>query len=329
MSKILITGANGFIGSHVARKFLEKGHKVTGMVRETSDLSLIKDLDMELTYGDISDPGSMQDAYRGINIVIHAAGLSSDWGSFEQFDKVNVEGTKNVTIAAARGGVKRFVQISSAAIHGFGRRNMNENDPLPESNYHYVETKRRAEQFLFEFNKKVEMEITAIRPGNVFGPDDHTFIEKYLKAICKGKIAFVNGGSALTCPTYINNLVEVVWVAAFSPETPNEAFLVTDGLDITWKEFTKVLANALGVKTPSISFPFWFVYPLAAFSEGLFMLFRSKSPPLLTRYRIKNGGLDYHFDITKIRNVLGFNPRIKLDKAVMETVQWYKEIHDC
>ena len=173
------------------------------------------------------------------------------------------------------------------------------------------------------------MYITAIRPVKVFGPDDHTFIDKYLNAICKGKIGFINGGRSFTCPTYIKNLAEAVFLAAFSPKAPGEAFLITDGLDISWKEFTGALANALGCKSPSISFPFWFVYPLAAFSEWLFLFFKSKSPPLLTRYRIKNGGLEFHFDISKAKNILGFIPPVKMEQAVMETVYWYKEKYGC
>jgi len=271
----------------------------------------------------------MQDLFNGVNIVIHVAGLASDWGSIEEFLKINVAGTKNVVLAAADAGVKRFVHISSVSIHGFGARYISENDQTPVSMFHYVETKRQAEQFVFEFAKKVDMEITAIRPGNVFGPDDHTFIDKYLEAICKGKIAYVNGGRAFTCPTYIKNLVEAVLLVAFSSKAPGQAFLITDGLDISWKEFTRSLANALGCKAPSISFPYWFVYPLAAFSEGLFLLFRAKSPPLLTRYRIKNGGLDFHFDISKAKNVLGFIPPVKMEQAITETVYWYKEKYGC
>lgn len=327
MNNILVTGANGFIGSHIVKKFLNSGDKVTGLVRESSDLSLIENLDIELKNGDISDQESIRNAFQNVDIVIHVAGFASDWGPFEKFHEINVLGTKNVAMAASEANVKRFVQISSVSIHGFGAKNVNENDPLPESMFAYVETKRQAELFLFEYGKNVKMEITAIRPGNVFGPDDHTFIDKYLQAICTGKIAYVNSGKAYTCPTYITNLCEAVYLAAFSPQAPGEAFLITDGLDITWKEFTSDLANALGAKSPSLSFPYGFVYPLAALTELLF--FQAKSAPLLTRYRIKNGGLDYHFDISKAKNVLGFVPPVKYERAIEETVHWYKEKYGC
>lgn len=325
MSKILITGVNGFIGSHLAEKFINAGHEVSGLVRKTSDLKFIKDFKIELFYGDITDRESIDKACKGVDILIHNAAFASDWGSFEEFYKINVMGTQNVAEIASENNVKRFVHISTVAIHGFKNPNkMDETAPAVKSIFPYCETKRIADEWLFEFAKSTKMEITSIKPGNVFGTRDHTFIEKYLDALKVGKGGFVDGGRHVTCPTYVENLADAVVIAAFHPAAVGEAFNITDGVEINWKVFTDMFADELGVKRLKLSIPFSIGYSVAFLMEMFYILFRIKNAPLLTRYRISNGGSDYHFSIEKARKILGFEPKIKFEDAVRRSVEWYK-----
>ena len=326
MQTILITGVNGFIGSHVAERLLKEGHKVRGLVRKTSDLSLIEGLDIQLFYGDITAPETLQQPLEGVDIVVHVAGLASDWGPYERFRRINVQGTQNIARAAAMAGVRRFVHISTVALHGFGHKQaVDEDFPMADTIFPYNESKKEAEKWLFEFAEQTAMEITAVRPGNVYGPRDHTFIDKYLEALEQGKIAYIDGGRHKTCPVYIENLVEGILLACFHERAKNEPFIITDGLDITWKQFTDALADAMGLKRPKLSVPYGLVYALAWLMEMFYKLFRIQTPPLLTRYRIMNGGRDYYFSIEKARRILGYEPRIPLEEAVKRTVQWYKQ----
>ncbi|MCP4290921.1 MAG: SDR family NAD(P)-dependent oxidoreductase [bacterium] len=324
MSKILITGANGFIGSHLVKRFLSEGYEVLGLVRKSSDLKLLEGTDVILKYGDITDYESLNTHLAGVDVVIHNAGLASDWGSLELFRRINVEGTQNVARAAANNSVTRLVQMSTTALHGFEHTRAVEEDDAPNPQFNYSLSKLEAEQWLFDFASESDLEITAIRPGNVFGPDDHTFIEKYLVAIKSGKIAYINHGRSLTCPTYITNLVDAVFLAAFHESAPGEAFLITDGLEINWREFTEALTEKLSFKKPALSIPLKPAMHLASFVEKLFYLFNSKTPPFITRYRVLNGGTDYHFSIAKARRVLGFEPLVNLPTAVDETAEWFR-----
>ncbi|HLG33474.1 MAG TPA: NAD-dependent epimerase/dehydratase family protein, partial [Bacteroidia bacterium] len=95
MAKILVTGVNGFIGSHIAERLLNEGHEVHGLVRNTSNLDFIKDMDVRLHYGDITQPETLKEAVAGSAVLIHNAGLASDWGAPDLFLKINFEGTKN------------------------------------------------------------------------------------------------------------------------------------------------------------------------------------------------------------------------------------------
>lgn len=321
---VLVTGANGFIGSNLCERSLREGYRVRGLVRGTADLAFLTGLDIELVRGDITDPASLARATEGVEVVVHVAGLAADWGPYARFHAVNVEGTKHVAESAARSGARRFVHLSSTAIHGFrGFRNASEDAPRPPSPFPYVETKRIAEEWLFEFAKSTPMTVTALRPGNVFGPKDHTFIEKYADALVAGNAAYVGGGRRWTCPTYIENLTDAIARACVEPAANGQAFLVTDGLVIDWKAFTEALANAIGAPPPRLSVPYWLAYPIAGAMEGVYRALRSATPPLLTCYRIANGGRDYHFSIEKARRVLGWNPAVPFDESIRRTAEWY------
>jgi nucleoside-diphosphate-sugar epimerase len=325
VSLLLITGANGFIGSHVAERLLESGHRVRGLVRSTSDLGFIRQLDIDLRSGDVTDRESLARAADGVDIVVHVAGLASDWGPYERFYRVNVLGTRCVAETAHSVGVRRLVHISTTALHGFsGFRNADETFPMPETGFPYCETKRIAERWLSDYMRSTPMEISVIRPGNVFGPRDHTFVGKYLDALRDGKIAYLDGGCHWTCPTYVENLAEAIRLACFAPGAAGEAFIITDGLAIDWKTFTGILAAELGVPVPRRSVPYWLAYPAAAAMEAAYRMLRSPNPPLLTRYRVSNGGRDYHFSTEKARRLLRYVPLVGLDEAVRRTVSWYR-----
>ena len=325
MSTIFITGVNGFIGSHIAEKLINDGHKIIGLVRKTSDLSLIEGMDIDLNTGDITDKDSYLELLKDVDIIVHVAALASDWGPYELFDKINNIATRELAVAASEAGVNRFVQISSTAIHGFDFVNADENSPLNGTIIPYTETKLIAEKWLFDYVAETNMEITAVRAGNVYGPKDHTFIDKYLEALVDGKIGYVGGGNAKTCPVYVENLVDGIISACFHPDAPGEAFIITDGLDITWKTFTEKLADEMNVKRPKMSIPFSIGYFAAFLMESFYKIFKIKTPPLLTRYRISNGGLNYHFSIDKAKKILGHKPKVDLDEAIKRTVAWYKK----
>jgi len=323
--KALVTGANGFIGSNVVKRLLDKGVTVNVLVRKTSNLSFLKGLEVNYFYGDITDYGTIEPAMKGVDKVFHVAGLAADWGAYELFEKINYKGTINVTKAAAAASVTRFVYISTVAFHGFGKTNVREDDPPAKHLIPYAETKMLAEQWLWEYAKVINMEITAVRPGNVYGINDRTFISKYIDAMMAGKFAEVNHGRSKTCPVYVENLVDIIMLVSEEDKAVGNAYLATDGLDITWHEFNSKLAEKLNIKLKSNSVPYGIAMAAARIYYGLHTLFNMKSEPFLTPYRINNGGLDYHFSIEKLINHFGYHPNVVLDEALTRTVKWYQQ----
>ena len=170
----------------------------------------------------------------------------------------------------------------------------------------------------------VEQLVAENRLGEIPGVGE-AITRKIAELVTTGKLGYVAGGRSWTCPTYVKNLVDGIVKACFEENAAGEAFIITDGLDIDWRTFTENLADALGVKRPKLSIPFGPAYGLALAMEGIYSLFRISRPPFLTRYRISNGGRDYHFSIEKAGHLLEFRPAVDLDEAVDRTVNWYRD----
>jgi len=324
MEKVLVTGANGFIGSNLCRRLLAEGFAVNALVRKSSDLQFIDGLPLQLFYGDITQPETLKPAMEGAQKVFHVAGLAADYGPFSLFEKINFQGTKNVAAAAVDAGVKRFVYVSTVAFHGFGKQNVTEDAPPAGNLIPYAQTKLMAEQWLWDFAKTSIMEITAVRPGNVFGINDRTFIFKYIDALLQGKFAEINHGKSKTCPVYVENLVDIMMLIAAEPKAVGNAYLATDGLDICWHEFNTALAKQLGVPLPKTSLPYGLAMAAAKSYYAVHKLLRIQGEPFLTPYRINNGGKDYHFSIQKLKDHFGYSPAIGLEEGLKRTVESYR-----
>lgn len=323
--KAFITGINGFIGSNLATRLITEGQEVSGLVRKTSDLSFLEGLKVKLFFGDLSNRVILDKATQGVDIVYHVAGLASDWGPIELFRKVNVEGTKNLLESSLNSGVKRFIFISSAAVHGFGSfHNATEDSPKTATIFPYCITKKEAEDLVNRFHRETGLPTLIIRPGNVFGPRDRVTFVKMAELLEKRQMVYINRGRPLTCPTYVENLVDAILLAGSRKDTEGETFIITDGLKITWKEYFDKIAEKLGVGRPLFSAPYCLAYSAGAVCEAILKLFRSKKPPIITRYRIAIAGKDYHFSIEKARTKLGYRPKVSLDEAMERTVKWYK-----
>lgn len=326
---IFITGINGFIGSNLARALVAMGHRISGSVRPTSDRSFIADLPLQLFVGDIGEPAFLTRVLVGQDMVFHIAALASDWGTMETFHRINVLGTMNVARAAQEAGVQRLVYLSSTAVYGFtGYRHRVESDPKPEHNFPYAITKLQAETWLRKFARENGLPVTIIQAANVYGPHDRTFFLKFAPALEKGLIPLINRGQAWTCPTYVENLTHALWLAGNHPRGVGETFVISDDLEITWAQFVAALCRELNAPAPRLSASFSVAYALASSIEGIYKLLRLRQEPILSRYRICNFGMDYHFSIQKAREVLGYSPSIGLDEAIRRTVAWYRHYQE-
>jgi len=322
----IVTGANGFIGSNLSRRLVSDGWRATGIVRTTSDLTFLHGIEMELVDTGLDDADALARAFAGADVVFHCAARASDWGSMEVFRRSNIDGTRRVLDAAARASVRRIVHISSTVVYGFGGHvDADESAPKRPEPFPYCLTKLEAERLVEQAARERGIEFAIIRPGNVFGPNDRITMIHLLEFLERRKFIYVNGGRTLTCPAYVENLVDAIMLAATKREGENEDFIITDGLRITWREYIELICRELGVRPPRLSVPGGAVYAAAAVAESIWKAAGAKNAPLVTRYRIGQVRRDYHFSIAKARRVLGFEPKVGLEEAIRRTVEWWKE----
>jgi nucleoside-diphosphate-sugar epimerase len=320
-----ITGANGFIGATLTRKICENGGRVAAIVRQTSDLSLLDTTACELHTTGLSRVETLSEAFAGADVVFHCAARSSDWGSIDDFRADNVDPAVRVVTAASRAGVERLVHISSTVVYGFhGHVNANEATKHAPSPFPYCVTKLEGEREIVRLSQKLGIECVIIRPGNVYGPGDRVTFAKLLPHLEKGDFAHVSGGRSLTCPTYVDHLVDALIKAAEVPGIDGEDFIITDGHRVNWRDFIDATSKALDGRQIRLSFSPWIANAAAGVAEWIFTALARPEAPPITRYRVAQTSRDYHFSIDKAKRLLGYEPSIPLEEALCRTIAWYR-----
>ncbi|MCD6117995.1 NAD-dependent epimerase/dehydratase family protein [bacterium] len=322
--KVLVTGANGFVGAALCRLLLQKKYKVRGLVRETSDLNLLNGISIEKVYGSLKDRESLKKAVDSVDIVFHVAAKVSDWGTFEDFRKVNVEGTRNLIEASISSRVKRFVLISSVAVHSFiGAENMNEDSPQLPTRYPYCQTKREAEALVMQYHKKGLIDVTIVRPGDVYGPGDRTSLLKMSKMLKSGTMGLIGRGRKLGAFVYVENLAYGIYLAGGKASAKGRVYVITDGVRMTWREYFDKLTSAIGVPGPRFSLNPVLAWFFAFVFEAGYNILKVKARPPLTLYLVDHLTHDFHFTINRAEKEIGYKPIFSTDEAIRRTAEWF------
>jgi len=325
--RVLVTGANGFVGSTLCRKLVERGDEVRGLVRKTSDLSLLEGVEIERFVGSLDDLSSLEKSTEGVELVYHVASAVTDWGTLKFFRKVIVDGTQKMLEASIRTGVRRFIYVSSVAVHSFiGKQDMTENAPRVPTPFPYCQAKREAEDVVSEYHSFRGLEIVIVRPGDIYGPGDRVSLLKMAKMLEEGRMAYIGGGKKLGAFTYVENLADGLILAGMTKKASGETYVITDGIKMTWWEYFEKLTTALNVPKPKISVHPILAYGAASTLEFVYRLLHIRARPPITRYLITHLRKDFHFSIEKARRDLGYEPKVDVDEAIRRTAEWYERV---
>lgn len=325
-TRVLVTGANGFIGSNLCARLLQAGDDVAGLVRPGSDRTFLAGIGpLDLFEGDITEPASLPAAMRGAEIVYHVAASVADWGPWAAFRAANVTGVENVMAAARAQGVRRVVHLSSVSAYGFpGGADLAEDTPLvPRPDDPYVTTKAAGERVALGWNGR-GLEVAVIRPAGVFGPNDRTTTARLAPVLLAGKFGYVDGGRHLMAPVYIDNLMQLIRLAGDSPRASGQVFNATDGGRTTWREFIGAMCEDLGCANPRLSVPGGLVWPLAVAIEAAAKAVGKRTSPLINKYRIRAVKQDNHYSVAKARSLLGYHPEVPTREGIRRTIAWYR-----
>lgn len=321
--KALVTGANGFTGSYMVKNLLKNGYTVRGLVRKSSNLDLIKDLEIELVYADLAKDELSNEIMDGIDVVYHVGAAFRIEGVPESyFWDVNVKGTKKLLEAAKKAGIKKFIHCSTVGVQGdIKNPPAKETHPNNPGDY-YQESKLEGEKLALDFFKTEGLKGTVVRPVGIYGPGDTRFL-KIFKFINNGKFRMIGDGNVLYHLTFVEDLVEGFRLAGESEEANNEIFTIGGDGYLTLSELVEKIANILNKPTSKKSIPVWPVWIAGAMCELICKPF-GISPPIYRR-RIDFFIKDRAFDITKAKTILGYNPTTTLEEGLARTAAWYKE----
>jgi Nucleoside-diphosphate-sugar epimerases len=328
---ILVTGASGFIGAHLVAAFASRGYRVRALYRRSQPPAELLDAAaaypglVELFNADLGDAGRVAQAVAGMDAVVHAAALASDWGSLDLFIKANYDATVNLVEAAREAGARKFVYFSSAQVHGYGNHvDTTERGPYFPPKYPYQITKMMTEEYVLAQNSS-SFKTTAVRPCNVYGPGDRLSTYTMFESCLSGIFGYIGNGSSLTCPVYIDDLCEGVALALESPESNGQAILITDGMKVSWNDYSRAIFAAVESKGRPVGLPKGIAYAAAGVMSAAAKLARSATRPPITAYVVEQGAHNFHFSNEKARDLLGFKPTIFYEQGLKLTAAAFLE----
>ena len=319
----LVTGASGYIGSNLIKKMSERGMKTRALVRQTSNIQRLAELEnIEIFYGDVTDISSLEKAVRGCDTVFHLAACVEDWGDYEKFYEVNYLGTKNILSASIKAKIKKFIYISSIGVLDLsGRGVIREDHAYGNFSGYYCRSKAEAEKLVLRYRDSISTVI--LRAPAVFGPKDFLFAWKSLNLARKHLLFVIDHGKGIFPYVYIDNLIEAVLLAAQKDEVRGEIFNITDGTNISVGQFFNHFNHLVGKNEIRISLP----YPVAWSLALLLDIFNKLTgrPPLLSWTALEFLTLRCQFDISKIREKLGYEPSVSLKEGMDRVKLWWEE----
>ena len=320
---ILVTGGNGFVGSHLVEGLLDRGHQVRCLIRHTSDLSFIAALPVEFVCGALDDRESLERACQGVDAVYHFAGATKAATAAAYF-RVNAQGTRSLVEACWRvsPGVKRFVYCSSLGAAGpaAGPEPPDETRP-PHPVSDYGHSKLAGEEAVLAYADRLPVVI--LRPAAVYGPRERDILT-YFRIVNRRLKPLPGGGVELVSLIHVSDLVRLALHVLEAEPAVGQTYFASDGAVYDLEEVLDTIAAVLGKRVLRIVIPVRWIEAFAALGEiwaGL-----TNKPLLLNDQKVQELKQCYWLcDASKAHRELGFVPQIDLRTGLAQTARWYRE----
>jgi nucleoside-diphosphate-sugar epimerase len=313
--KVLVTGANGFIGAALCQKLLERGWPVVGTFRNEPTVSQ-RALEYKSVKIDLLDPGSHWKAVlENVDTIVHLAARvhvlnETAADALAAYRQINVDGTLNLIRAAESAGVRRFIYMSTIKVNGEGKPDPYTEQDRPRPKGPYAVSKYETEQKLHERNNKTDLELVVVRPPLIYGPQVKANFLQLLNVVDKGLPLPLANVKNCRSMIFLDNLIDAILVCIQHPSAPGKTYLVSDNQDMSTPELLQKTAALLGKSSRLFPFPI--------------PLLRLIAKPIGKSVAIK-GLLDsLRVDISKIRAELNWNPRFTMEEGLRQTAKWYR-----
>jgi nucleoside-diphosphate-sugar epimerase len=321
--RVLVTGATGFTGGHLARALAARGYSVRALVRDPARASGLASNGIDLVAGDLEDRASLDRATRDAEIVYHIAAIYRQAGLPDaKYRAVNADAVRSVIEAAARGGARRVVHCSTVGVHGdVEHPPASEDAPLRPGDV-YQETKVEGEARAREASAATGVEVVIARPTGIYGPGDRRLL-KLFRGVARRRFVVLGDGRIYYHLTYIDDLVEGFRLCGEVPAAAGRTYILAGGEVTTLNELIAIIAAEAGVTPPTLHLPVWPFWVAGALCEAACAPFGIEPP--LYRRRVDFFTKSRAFDITRARTELGYAPTVGLHTGVRRTLGWYQQ----
>ncbi|HZW34077.1 MAG TPA: NAD-dependent epimerase/dehydratase family protein [Isosphaeraceae bacterium] len=328
--RVLVTGATGLLGSHLAERLTARRHRVRALVRPRSRTEFLESLGAEIVRGDLTDPASCAAALEDVAQVYHCAAKVGDWGAWREFQVGCLDATRTLAEAAVAAGVGRFLHISSTSAYGHPHDRatpVDETEPLGQNVWfldHYTRSKVECERLLWTMADEGGLPLTVIRPSWLFGERDRTTVPRFLREFGRGRMLVVGRGENPLSAVYAGVVADAAILAANDPDSRGEAYNITNQGRITQQEFLDLFADALGLPRVRRHVPYRLAYAGGFLLEMQDRLLRRVRPPRVTRYGAWLLGRSLEYSTEKARTRLGWQPALGYRESIERTIGWFR-----
>jgi nucleoside-diphosphate-sugar epimerase len=322
--RVLVTGATGFTGGHLARTLASRGYEVRALVRHAAKARAadLTNPGIEVVEGDLQDADSLRRAATNVEVIYNIAALYRQAGLRDDvYRAVNAEAVGTIIDAAAAAGARRVVHCSTVGVHGdVEHPPANEDAPFRPGDI-YQETKLEGERIALSHAGRTGVEVVIARPSGIHGPGDRRLL-KLFRGVARRRFVILGDGRIFYHLTYIDDVVEGLRLCGEVPNAAGRSYIIAGGEVRTLNDVVALVAEEAGVPPPRLHIPAWPAWVAGAACEALCSPF-GISPPLYRR-RVEFFTKSRAFDITRARTELGYAPAVGLREGIRRTLAWYR-----
>jgi nucleoside-diphosphate-sugar epimerase len=327
-TRVLVTGARGFIGGFLCKQLLAQGVRVTAMATTESNTQYLRDMGMDVCVGDLTNPQTIQGICDDIDIVVHLASRVGYQGTKKEFYDQILEATRHL-LDESVGKVSRFVYVSSFCASGAGGESKHmkghrEDDPERKTGVFYGDAKHDTEKLVYQYHQEKSLTSTVVRPSNVIGPGS-VWVDG-IGAMMKIRAFFplIDSGKHSASLVYIDNLVDGILLAATKDAAKGRTYHFRDDYSVTWKEYFTHLASAVGASPRYLRLPFPVAWSVATFFDKVLLPFGVDTE--ISRQVFGLTGRDNDVDTTRAKQELGWQTRVPYQEGIRVIEEYTKTL---
>ena len=320
----LLTGATGLLGRHLTVELLDRQWTVTAIVRKNSDRRPIQLPGVDFHVCDLAREALDPAVVRPADVVFHAAAAVTDWAPWSYYIANTIEATRHVVDAMRTADCRRLIHVSTVGVYGRPRATQPLTEDQPYSSIgrwdYYSNSKIAAERIVWEQQRHQRLIVTVFRPAMIYGPSAHGLIARVAGFLRHGHASLVGDPTVMLPLIHVRDVAAACVLAATNPAAVGEAFNLVNPEPVTQSDFFNSLATLTGPPLVVKQIPYRLAYAAGFLAEISAHLTRSTTPPRISRYRVSLFGHARHYDISKARTVLHWQPQIAFHDGIRQTI---------